>query len=394
MTVAVSDQTLLSDDLLAACAARAPQYDANNTFFQEDFEALRSAGYLTMAVPKEFGGRGFTLAESCRQTRRLAYHAHATALALNMHVYWTGIAADLWRAGDHSLEWLLRAAAKGEIFAAGHAESGNDLPLLLSTTHVERVDGGYRFSGRKSFGSLTPVWNYLGMHGMLTDDPDGPKIVHAFMPRDSDGVKIEHNWDVMGMRATQSDDTILDGVVVPDRYVARVVPAGAAGIDPFVIAVFAWGVIGFGNVYYGMARRAFDMTVEKVKTKSSLALSRSMAYHPEIQHAVADMLLELEAIEPHLDRVAEDWSAGVDHGPAWGVKILAAKHHAVNGAWRVVDQSLDIAGGFGIFKKAGFERLFRDARLGRIHPGNEFLTHEFLGKMALGIDPDEQPRWG
>jgi alkylation response protein AidB-like acyl-CoA dehydrogenase len=40
------------------------------------------------------------------------------------------------------------------------------------------------------------------------------------------------------------------------------------------------------------------------------------------------------------------------------------------------------------------ERLFRDARLGRIHPANSFLTHEFVAKTALGINPDEQPRWG
>jgi hypothetical protein len=56
-----------------------------------------------------------------------------------MHHYWIGLAADLWRAGDKSCEWMLQKAAEGEIFAAGHAEGGNDLPLLLSTTTAERV---------------------------------------------------------------------------------------------------------------------------------------------------------------------------------------------------------------------------------------------------------------
>ena len=119
-----------------------------------------------------------------------------------------------------------------------------------------------------------------------------------------------------------------------------------------------------------------------------------MAYHPEIQHAIADMALELEAIEPHLDRVAEDWSSGVDHGATWPAKIVAAKHHAVEGSWRVVDTALDVSGGFGIFRKAGLERLFRDARLGRIHPANPFLTREIVAKTALGISLDEAPRWG
>jgi len=215
----------ISESLFQDCAERAPIYDRENRFFAEDFEDLRVAGYLLMPVPSELGGWGMTLPEVCREQRRLAYHAPATALGLNMHLYWLGIAADLRRAGDSSLEWMLREAAAGEVFASGHAETGNDLPVLLSTTKAERVEGGYRFYGRKHFGSLSPVWTRLGVHGMDTSDPAAPKIVHAFLPRQTPGYRIEETWDVLGMRSTRSDDTILEGCFVPDRYVARVVPA-------------------------------------------------------------------------------------------------------------------------------------------------------------------------
>jgi alkylation response protein AidB-like acyl-CoA dehydrogenase len=119
-----------------------------------------------------------------------------------------------------------------------------------------------------------------------------------------------------------------------------------------------------------------------------------MAHHAGVQHAIGEMVIELEGIGPHLDLVAQEWSDGVDHGPGWIVKIVAAKHRSVEGAWRVVDRALDVAGGFGIFRKGPFEQLFRDARLGRIHPANSVLTHELCAKLTLGIDPDEQPRWG
>jgi alkylation response protein AidB-like acyl-CoA dehydrogenase len=388
------DTPRLSDELLVRCAARAPGYDHEHRFFAEDLAELRDAGYLRIAVPKELAGHGLSLAQVVHEQRRLAYHAAPTALAVNMHLYWTGIAADLWRSGDTSLEWLLDEASQGAIFAAGHAESGNDIPVLLSTTKADRVAGGYRFTGRKSFGSLAPVWTYLGIHGMDTSDANAPKIVHAFMPRSSEGYRIEETWDVLGMRATRSEDTILDEVFVPDRYVSRVVPAGAAGLDRFVLAIFAWALLGFGNIYYGLARRALDLTLEAAKTRRSIALSRSMAYHPEVQHCVAEMGLALEAIEPHLDRIAADWSNGVDHGAHWPAKILAAKYHAVEGSWRVVDLALEVSGGFGIFRRSGLERIFRDARLGRFHPANSMLTHEFVAKTLLGISPDEQPRWG
>ncbi len=387
-------EPVLTEEMLARFAARAASYDRENCFFEEDFEELRAAKYLLLPLPSEFGGAGMTLAEVCREQRRLAYHAPATALAVNMHIYWVGVAADLWRRGDASLEWLLHEAAAGEIFAAGHAESGNDVPVLLSTTKAERVDGGYRFTGRKHFGSLTPVWTRFGLHGMDASNPSEPKIVHAFMPRDTPGYTIKDTWDVLGMRATRSDDTVLENAFVPDRYVARVVPAGAAGVDPFVLAVFAWALMGFGNIYYGLAKRALDQSITAVKSKGSLALSRSMAYHPEVQHAIAEMVIELESIGPHLEKVVEDWSNGVNHGAHWPSKIFAAKYRAVEGSWRVVDLGLDVMGGLGIFRSAGYERLIRDARLGRIHPANSFLTHEVVAKTALDISLDEQPRWG
>jgi alkylation response protein AidB-like acyl-CoA dehydrogenase len=391
--MALTSASVLTQPLLDRCRERAPQYDLENRFFQEDFDELRAAGYLRMAIPQEFGGLGWSLPEVGRETRRLAQYAPATALALNMHNYWVGDAADAWRSGDTSVEWILREAAAGEVFAAGHAEHGNDIPGLLSTTKAERVDGGYRFTGRKSFGSLTPVWTRLGMHGMDASDPAHPKIVHAFMPRDTANYTIKETWDVLGMRATRSDDTILDGAFVPDRYIARVLPAGAAGVDNFILGFFTWGLTGFANVYYGLSLRIREVLVEQLKTKTSIALTRPMTYHPEVQHGIAEMTMGIETMGPHVEAIASDWSEG-RVGPDWFLRLVAMKHRTVEAAFRVADQALDLSGGFGMFKKSELERLFRDARAGKFHPANPLLTHEIVGKISLGISPDEQPRWG
>jgi alkylation response protein AidB-like acyl-CoA dehydrogenase len=387
-----TDTQFLTDTMLLGMAERAAGYDRENKFFHEDFNALRKSGYLTMAVPKVLGGGGLSLLETSHQTRRLAYHAPATALGTNMHVYWTGVAADLWRAGDRSLEWLLKDAMAGEVFNAGHSERGNDLPVLLSTTNAEKVEGGFRFSGHKMFGSLMPVWTRYGMHGMWADAPGGPKIVHAFMPRDTAGYRIVETWDTMGMRATRSDDVALEGAFVPDRMIARIVPAG--GADAFVLGVFAWALLGFGNVYCALAQKAIDTVVPGLKAKSSLAVSRSMAYHPGIQQSVAEMRMTLDPVAPHLDKVASDWSTGVDHGAGWPAQIVSAKYHAVEACWRVADLAMELSGGAGMFRGTELERIFRDSRCGRFHPANTFLTHEIVAKTTLGIGLDEQPRWG
>ena len=73
-----------------------------------------------------------------------------------------------------------------------------------------------------------------------------------------------------------------------------------------------------------------DLTIENLKTKTALALTRPMIYHPEVQHEIAEMVMEMEAIQPHIEKIAQDWSQGVDHGPAWGLNVIAAKYWAVN----------------------------------------------------------------
>ena len=394
MTTMLPPTEVLTEEMLARFDQRAPHYDRDNRFFHEDFAELRDAGYLHLALPAEYGGAGLSLAEIGRLQRRLAYVAPATAIAVNMHFYWTGVAADMARVGDLSMAFVLEKAAAGHVFAAGHGEAGNDIPLLLSTTKAQRVPGGWELTGHKIFGSLSPVWTYLGVHAMDTSDPANPRIVHGFLPRDASGYRIEQTWDTLGMRATESNDTILDRAFVADEDVALICPAGFGGAGLFQVAVFAWALLGFAHVYTGIAQRAYDLAVQNAHRRTSIALTRSMAHHPEVQHEIAEMRIKLESIDGYVGRVTQDWSTGVDHGMQWPLKLMAAKYFAVTNAWQVVDTALDLTGGAGIFKRHRMEMLFRDARLGRVHPSSSALTHEVVAKLSLGIDPDTQPRWG
>ena len=383
----------IPDDLLERVRARAAAADRDNTFFTEDFEELREIGYLLAPVPEEHGGWGLDLDELAREQRRLARHSGPTALALSMHFYWVGLAADFLRRGDTSLVWMLEETAAGHVQAAGHAEPGNDVPVLLSTTKAERVEGGWRFTGHKMFGSLSPVWTRLNVHAMDTSDPASPVTVHASIERGSEGVRTIDTWDTLGMRATQSHDTKLEGVFVPDARVQLVHPAGDPN-DPFLGSMLAWALTLIANAYTGIAERAFELAVTSARKKTSIAIERgAVAYNPFVQHQVAEMWLELDAVRALIDGLARDWVTGVDHGDEWASKIYSAKWHAVEGAKRVVDRALDVAGGGSIFKGNELERLYRDVRPGGFHPGTDAATHEVIGKIALGIAAEPGPRF-
>jgi alkylation response protein AidB-like acyl-CoA dehydrogenase len=391
MPAVLSD--LLTADMLARFDERAPVYDRENRFFDDDWQELKDSGYLLSAVPAEFGGSGLKLDEYVGLQRRLGYVAPATALAVNMHCYWTGVAADLLRAGDESCRFLLEKAAAGEVMCALHGEAGNDLPLLLAVASAERADGGWRISGHKIFGSLTPVWTLGGFHAMDTSDPANPKIVHGFVPRTAEGVQIIDTWDTLGMRATQSQDTVLDKAFVPDELVAVVCPPGFAGAGMFHVAIFAWALMGFAATYLGAAKRAFDLVVATLPNRTSIALTHSMAHHPEVQHNVAEMRIALDAADALIERTCADWASGVEHED-WPVRLVATRYFVIGKCFEIVDRALDLTGGAGAFKRNRLEQIFRDVRMGRFHPGNTLLAHELIGKLCLGIDPDAPQRWG
>jgi Acyl-CoA dehydrogenases len=215
----------LPDDLIERIRARAAAVDAENRFPDEDLAELKDAGYLAILVPEARGGAGLGLAEASVLQQRLAGASPATALAINMHLVWTGVAKVLADRGIDTLRFVQEGAAAGEVFAFGISEAGNDLVLFGSDTAATPTgDGGYSFTGTKIFTSLGPVWTQLGLHGLDTSDPENPALVYAFVPR-TGAVMTRDDWDTVGMRGTQSRTTELHGAVAPaDRVVRRVAP--------------------------------------------------------------------------------------------------------------------------------------------------------------------------
>jgi len=358
----------LSPDLLERIRSRAAGYDRDNAFFAEDLDELRVAGYL---APR-------SLFETARDQRMLAAYAPATALAITMHLVWTGVARVLAQRGDHSLDWVLADAAAGELFAFGNSEQGNDLVLWDSLTTAETVEGGYAFTGTKIFTSLSPAWTRLGVFGR-----HGDELVHGFISRETPGWRSLNDWDTLGMRATQSHTTVLEGAIVPTERIARILPVGP-NADPFVFGIFANFLLLIGSVYAGIADRALELAVEAVKRRTSLKTGVSYDQDPDFRWRIADAALALDALAPQLDRLTADVDELVDHGAAWFRYLTGAKHRATETARYVVDQAMRSAGGGGYRSSSELARLQRDVLAGIYHPSDTESVHSTVAGTLLG----------
>ena len=373
----------LSDELLERIRSRAAAVDAENRFPEEDLADLKDAGYLSILVPRERGGAGLGLAEASLLQQRLATAAPATALAINMHLVWTGVAKVFSDRGIPGLEFVQDGAAAGEVFAFGISEAGNDLVLSGSDTGAEpRPDGSYAFTGTKIFTSLAPAWTQLGLHGLDTTSPDGPQMVYAFVPR-TDAVTTRDDWDTVGMRGTQSRTTELHEAVAPaDRVVRRVAPG--PNPDPIVFGIFSVFEILLASVYTGVARRALDLAVEVAKGRRSKKTGLAYSDDPDIRWRIAEMALAYDALLPQIAALAADVDARADHGALWFAKLSGLKHRAVVAAKQVVDEAMLVAGGSSYFTRSELSRLYRDVLAGMFHPSDPESAHATVAAAWLG----------
>lgn len=381
----IPDQ-ILTDALLERIRSRAPGYDRENRFFTEDLEELAAAGYLKMFVPEADGGLGLGLAGAAQLQRRLATAAPATALAINMHLVWTGVAHVLAARGDSSLDYVLREAAEGEIFAFGNSEAGNDSVLFDSlTVATPHADGSYSFTGRKIFTSLSPAWTRLGIFGKDCSARAGEgELVHGFISRDAAGYEILDDWDTLGMRASQSNTTVLDGAIVPADRIFRKLPVGP-NADPLIFAIFACFETLLAAVYTGIGERALVLGVEAVKRRTSFKNEgRSYAQDPDIRWKVAEAAMGMDALYPQLAELSRDVDGLVDHGSQWFPRLVGLKVRATETARTVVDLAIRVSGGSSYFRGSELERLYRDVLAGMFHPSDDESAHNTVANAWLG----------
>ena len=392
---------LLPEDMLAGFRARAPRYDAENAFFVEDLAELRESGYLAAPVPAESGGAGLSLAELLAAQRRLAAHAPATALGVNMHLVWVQVARFLHDRltgadGEGPLDRVLREAVAGEVFAFGISEAGNDAVLLDSRSSAEpHADGGYVVTGTKIFTTLSPVWTRLGVHARVVAEGE-PRLVFGFVRRDGAALRnpvaqpaegsISHpgEWNPLGMRATQSYTTRLEGVrIEADDIAAEMAPYD--GSDPLVLAIFSSFSLLTAAVYAGIADRALELATEAAGrlVPQPDGSEAPRLDDPDVASRLTAAVLEHRGSLDALELLARD----VDERRArddWFLALAAARNRVTDEARSAVDVAMRLVGASGFQADSELARLYRDVLAGMFHPSSSrALAKTVRGSLAL-----------
>jgi alkylation response protein AidB-like acyl-CoA dehydrogenase len=366
------DWVALARELGPALADRAPALDANDTFPFDNFRELKERRVLSAGIPTELGGGGASYAELCAVLRELGRHCGATALALSMHIHLVAAMVWLWRQGAPVAPLLEQIAAEQLVLVTSGASD-----WLVSGGTAERVDGGYRVTARKTFGSGSPVGDLFITSAVYDDPVDGRTVLDFSVPLRAEGVTVMDNWRTMAMRASGSNDIMLDGVFVPEGAVTSRRPQGAW--VPFLNVVTAVALPVVMSVYLGVAEAARDLALQQVAKKRD---------DPTVWYLVGEMENALTAGRLAVQR-AIDLNAEYTFAPDLTTSnaLFICKTLAAEALRQTVEKALEVVGGGGIFRSMGLERLVRDIHAAQFHPLQAKRQHRFTGRMALGLDP-------
>src|SRR5712691_6053717 len=247
-----TDWVALARELGPAFASRAAAHDANDSFPVDNYRELKESGVFGAGVPAELGGGGASHLEQCAMLRELGRHCGATALAFSMHTHLVGTMVWLWRQGAPVAPLLQRIAAEQLVLVTNGASDWLD-----SSGSAERVDGGYRVTARKTFSSGSPMGDLLLTSALYDDPKDGPTVLHFAVSLKAPGVKVLDTWRTMAMRASGSNDIMLDGLFVPDSAVSSRRPKGVWA--PIFNVIAAIAAPAPTSVYLGVALAGGDL---------------------------------------------------------------------------------------------------------------------------------------
>jgi len=368
--------TELGDEIGRSFAERCAEHDATDAFVAENYEVLKARKVLIAGVPAEFGGGDASVRDLADLLRTLGHHCSSTALALSMHTHLVAVTAWRWRNQKAPVEPLLKrlVAENLVLISTGGAD------WLQGSGKAVKVDGGFRVTGRKIFCSGSPAGALMLTTAIYEDAPEGPTVLQIAVPTSAAGVTVHHNWKAMGMRGTGSNDITFEDVFVPDAAVALRRPAGMWHPMIHTVAMVALPV--FNAVYVGVAEAARDLALQAAQRRRD---------DPVVQVLAGELETELTNAQVALSRMI-DIAMTAQPGPDTTVETMSCRAILGRSVRATVDKAMELAGGGSFMRASALERLFRDAQGVRFHPLQDKPLAHTVGRVALGLPFDEEPR--
>ncbi|WP_163103177.1 acyl-CoA dehydrogenase family protein [Peribacillus alkalitolerans] len=361
------------EPLLQKISNRSHELEESRDFPFENIEDLVRIGYSSWTLPKHEGGMGLGLYDFLLCQEKIAEACGPTSLSIGWH---SGIVMQLqenrdWEAGI--LHETFQRIKKGALINRAATEPATGSPTRggVPSTHAHKVQDGWIITGRKTYTSLAPMLDLFIVNAWITEENRmGWFLVDRIQP----GVSIEKTWDVISMQGTGSEDLILDGVIIEDKFLVEEPKGMEKKGEGWLLHIPA--------CYLGIASAARNYAINFANEYAPNSIKAPIATLPNVQRQIGEIEMELMQSRHFLYSVADKWQNQFDLREQLTPHLAAVKHSVTNSAIKIVDKAMRIVGAQSLQRTNPLSTYYRNVRAGLHNPPMDDAAINLLAQWS------------
>ena len=353
-------------------APHARAMDEAGVFRQDLLDEMFALGLMGIGIPEVHGGQDGSFFQSVLAIEELAKSDPSASAIVDVQNTLVNAAIQQWGAEEQKRRWLPRLA-RSTVGSYALSEAGSGSDAFALTTRAVRDGAEYRLNGRKLWITNAAEAGLFIVFATV-DTQAGYKGITAFViERETPGLAIGKKEDKLGIRASSTCEVILDDCRVPAVNVLGETGKGYK----IAIETLNEGRIGIGAQMTGLAQGAFEHALAYAKQRTQFG--KVISEFQGVQFELAEMATDIEASRLLVYNAARLRDAGAP----FLTEAAMAKLFASQVAERTASRAIEVLGGVGFTKDYPVEKLYRDAKIGRIYEGTSNMQRLTIAKRIL-----------
>ncbi|HXI44131.1 MAG TPA: acyl-CoA dehydrogenase [Bryobacteraceae bacterium] len=348
------------------------EMDEAGVFRKDIIQQFFELGLMGIEIPEEYGGQGGSFFQCVMAVEELSAVDPSAGVVVDVQNTIVNNAIMRWANVEQKQRYLPRLAADTvSSYALSEAGSGSD--AFAMATQAQDCGDHFLLNGRKLwitnaaesglfllFANANPSAGYRGITAFLIE-------------RDFPGFQVGKKEDKLGLRASSTCELILDNCRVPRENVMGEVGKGYK----IAIETLNEGRIAIGAQMIGLARGALDHAIGYARQRKQFG--KTIGDFQGVQFQLAKMATEVEAARLLVYNAARMRDAGMP----FVTEAAMAKYYSSEIAEKVASKAIEVFGGVGVTKDYPVEKLYRDAKIGRIYEGTSNIQLLTIAKKLL-----------
>jgi butyryl-CoA dehydrogenase len=367
-------QRLCRDFAREVVAPQAETLDREAAFPYEIVTQMAELGLFGLPFPEEYGGAGADTVSYALAVMELARIDASVAITLAAHVSLGASPFYLFGSEAQKQQFLVPLAQGRQLWGFGLTEPGAGSDAGACQTRADLRDGSWVINGTKAFitNSGTDITGGTTITAVTGSEPGGRnEITNIIVPQATPGFSRSKKYNKMGWRASDTRELSFVDAIVPEENQLGV---RGRGLKQF-LEVLDGGRISVAALSVGLAWGAYDEALKYAQAR--VQFGRPISKFQAIAFKLADMLMEIEHARVMVLKAA--WEK--DEGRDFSLTASLAKLYSGEVSRRVVNEAVQIHGGYGFMDEYPVSRMYRDQKINEIGEGTNEVQRLVIARL-------------